>query len=104
MQVPELATAESIFTEYAYLSSVSTTWVAHYARTAESLSSMLGLTTTDLVIEIASNDGGLLRFFKDRGIQVLGVEPATNVADESKAADARTSACRTKVRPMSQTS
>ena len=81
VQVPELASPEQIFTDYAYLSSVSTSWLEHCSRFAESMTAKLGLKSADLVVEIASNDGGLLRYFSQRGIPVLGIEPAKNVAE-----------------------
>jgi SAM-dependent methyltransferase len=80
VQLPEVASPAQIFTEYAYLSSMSTTWLDHCRELARDMSERLQLGTSDLVLEIASNDGALLGCFKDRGVRVLGVEPARNIA------------------------
>jgi SAM-dependent methyltransferase len=80
VQLPEAAAPEEIFTDYAYFSSVSTSWVEHARRYAEAVIGRFGLGPESLVVEIASNDGYLLRHFKERGVPVLGVEPAANVA------------------------
>src|ERR1019366_3567400 len=71
---------ERIFSNYPYLSSVSTSWVAHARSFAERMTRDLGLGASDLVVDVASNDGYLLRRFVDLGIPVLGVEPAQNIA------------------------
>jgi hypothetical protein len=81
VQLPELASPEHIFTDYAYLSGVSSTWVEHCARFVDHMTSLLALGKSDLVIELASNDGTLLRGFVERGVAVLGIEPAANVAE-----------------------
>jgi hypothetical protein len=80
VQVPELQSPERIFSEYSYLSSMSDSWLAHCGRYAKDMVDRLGLDASRLVVEVASNDGYLLRFFKDLGIPVLGIEPAANVA------------------------
>ena len=80
VQLPEAAAPEEIFTDYAYFSSVSTSWVEHARRYAEAVIDRFGLGPESLVLEIASNDGYLLRHFRERGVPVLGVEPASNVA------------------------
>jgi SAM-dependent methyltransferase len=80
VQLPEAAAPEEIFTDYAYFSSVSTSWVEHARRYTEAVIGRFGLGPESLVVEIASNDGYLLRHFKERGVPVLGVEPAANVA------------------------
>ncbi|MFC4273504.1 methyltransferase domain-containing protein [Sneathiella chungangensis] len=85
VQVEDVVPAEDIFSDYAYFSSFSSSWVEHARRYAEKLTQQLGLGQNSLVIEIASNDGYLLKHFVDKGIPVLGIEPAANVA---KAADA----------------
>jgi SAM-dependent methyltransferase len=80
VQVPEFQSPERIFSDYAYLSSMSDSWLAHCRRYAKDVSERLALGPSSLVIEVASNDGYLLRFFKELGLRVLGVEPAANVA------------------------
>ena len=80
VQVPEFQSPERIFSEYAYLSSLSDSWLEHCRRYATDMVGRLGLDGSRLVVEVASNDGYLLRFFKELGISVLGIEPAANVA------------------------
>ncbi|HSL81373.1 MAG TPA: class I SAM-dependent methyltransferase [Thermoanaerobaculia bacterium] len=80
VQLPEAAAPKEIFTDYAYFSSVSTSWVEHARRYAEAVIGRFGLGPESLVVEIASNDGYLLRHFRERGVPVLGIEPASNVA------------------------
>jgi C-methyltransferase C-terminal domain/Putative zinc binding domain/Methyltransferase domain len=81
-QVGEYVLPERIFgQEYPYLSSVSTSWVAHAGAYAETMRAELELTADDLVVEIASNDGYLLEQVQALGMRVLGVEPAGGVAD-----------------------
>lgn len=83
-QVGEFVLPERIFGDYPYLSSVSTSWVAHARSYAASMQSELRLAAEDLVVEVASNDGYLLTQFRDLGVRVLGVEPARNVAALAK--------------------
>jgi SAM-dependent methyltransferase len=71
---------ELLFREYVYLSSVSDAFVAHARALAEHVIKRRMLGTTSLVVEIASNDGYLLQHYRARGIPVLGIEPARNVA------------------------
>lgn len=85
VQVDDVVPPEAIFEEYSYFSSYSDSWVAHAKRFAESAIGRFGLTGTSQVVEVASNDGYLLRHFKAAGIPVLGVEPAGNVAEAAKA-------------------
>jgi SAM-dependent methyltransferase len=80
VQVDDVVAAEEIFAEYAYFSSYSTSWVEHARRFAERAVAELDLDSKSLVIEVASNDGYLLRHFADLGVPVLGIEPAANVA------------------------
>jgi SAM-dependent methyltransferase len=72
---------EEIFTEYAYFSSYSTSWLEHARRYADMISERLRLGRDKLVVELGSNDGYLLQAFVERGISVLGIEPAGNVAE-----------------------
>jgi SAM-dependent methyltransferase len=80
VQLNEYVRPEHIFTEYAYFSSYSTTWVAHAKAYCEMIAQRLGLNADSLVVELASNDGYLLQHFLPMGVPVLGVEPAANVA------------------------
>ena len=80
VQLGEFAAPADIFSDYAYFSSVSESWVEHARRYAAEMTARLGLGARHRVVEIASNDGYLLQFFRERGIGVLGVEPAANVA------------------------
>jgi len=80
VQLPEFASPREIFSDYAYLSSMSDSWLAHCKAFADAAVARFGLTGKSLVVEVASNDGYLLRWFKDRGVRVLGIEPAENVA------------------------
>ncbi|MDH3625210.1 MAG: class I SAM-dependent methyltransferase [Myxococcales bacterium] len=80
VQLQEFETPEQIFTEYAYFSSYSDSWVAHAKAYVDQMTARFGFDDSSQVIEIASNDGYLLQFFKERGVPVLGIEPAANVA------------------------
>ena len=84
VQLPEYVSGEAIFSDYAYFSSYSDSWVAHAKRFADSMVDRLGLTADSLVIEVASNDGYLLQHFLAQGIPVLGIEPAKNVAEAAQ--------------------
>ena len=80
VQLEEYVSPEAIFTEYAYFSSYADSWVEHMRRYADMITQRLSLTRDSLVVEVASNDGYLLQHFVEKGIPVLGVEPAANVA------------------------
>jgi SAM-dependent methyltransferase len=80
VQLKEYVSPAAIFTEYAYFSSYSTSWVAHAKRYCEAITRRLLLNDQSLVVELASNDGYLLQHFGPLGVPVLGVEPAANVA------------------------
>lgn len=80
VQLPEHVGAREIFEEYAYFSSYSDSWLAHARSYVEAISSRLSLGGHSSVMELASNDGYLLQYFKAKGIPVLGIEPARNVA------------------------
>lgn len=90
VQLHAYVPGEDIFSDYAYFSSYSTSWVAHAKRYAEDMTARLGLTSESLVTEVASNDGYLLQHFVDAGIPVLGVEPAANVAEAARSRGVRT--------------
>ncbi len=83
VQLHAMQTPEAIFTEYAYFSSISTSWLAHCEQFAADETRRFGLGSSSRVVEIASNDGYLLKYFQKLGIDVLGVEPAKNVAAEA---------------------
>ncbi|MBW6504128.1 class I SAM-dependent methyltransferase [bacterium] len=80
VQLEEFVSPEKIFTEYAYYSSYSDSWLSHARSYVEMVSSRFGLSAKSNVVELASNDGYLLQYFVGKGIPVLGVEPAANVA------------------------
>ena len=80
VQVEEFETPERIFGDYAYFSSYSDYWLKHIKRYTERVVERFGFDQNTQVVEIASNDGYLLQYFKESGIPVLGVEPAANVA------------------------
>jgi SAM-dependent methyltransferase len=80
VQLQEFVSPQDIFTEYAYFSSYSTSWVEHARRYADMAIERFGLGKTSRVMEIASNDGYLLQHFVAAGVPVLGIEPAANVA------------------------
>jgi SAM-dependent methyltransferase len=80
VQLEEFVAPENIFTEYAYFSSYSDSWVEHMRRYADQVTERLRLGPHSRVVEVASNDGYLLQHFVKKGIPVLGIEPAVNVA------------------------
>lgn len=86
VQLLEYVRPEHIFSEYAYFSSYSDSWLEHARRYVEMISERLHLGANNLVVELASNDGYLLQYFVRKGIPVLGIDPAANVA---KAAEQR---------------
>ncbi len=90
VQLPAYVPGEDIFSDYAYFSSYSDSWVAHAKHFADAMISRIGLTADSLVTEVASNDGYLLQHFLAREIPVLGVEPAANVAEVALSRGIRT--------------
>ncbi|MCO5131928.1 MAG: class I SAM-dependent methyltransferase [Xanthobacteraceae bacterium] len=84
VQLKEYVQPEHIFTEYAYFSSYSTSWVEHARRYCEMIKSRLSLGAASRVYEIASNDGYLLQHFLPLGVPVTGIEPAANVAEVAR--------------------
>jgi 2-polyprenyl-3-methyl-5-hydroxy-6-metoxy-1,4-benzoquinol methylase len=80
VQLLEYVTPQDIYGEYAYFSSYSDSWLEHARRYVEMITARFNLSAKSQVVELASNDGYLLRNFVARGIPVLGVEPAANVA------------------------
>ena len=84
VQLEEFESPERIFGDYVYFSSYSDSWLDHCRRYADAMRERLKLGAHSLVVEVASNDGYLLQFFKQAGIPVLGIEPARNVAQEAE--------------------
>jgi 2-polyprenyl-3-methyl-5-hydroxy-6-metoxy-1,4-benzoquinol methylase len=80
VQLGEFESPEHIFSDYAYFSSYSSTWLEHSQRYVAAMTERFGLGGSSKVVEVASNDGYLLQYFVQRGIPVLGIEPAANVA------------------------
>src|SRR6266481_422225 len=80
VQLEQYVSAEEIFTEYAYFSSYSDSWLQHAKNYTEMIINRLSLNSRSSVMEVASNDGYLLQYFVQNGIRALGVEPAANVA------------------------
>jgi len=87
VQLEEFEKPENIFSEYVYFSSYSKTWLDHARKYSELMITKLKLNESSQVIEIASNDGYLLQFFKDKKIPILGIEPAFNVAKVAQKKD-----------------
>lgn len=84
VQLEEFESPQAIFHEYAYFSSYSDLWLAHAKKYTEYITDRFKLDADSYVVEIASNDGYLLQYFVEKGIPVLGIEPAKNVADVAK--------------------
>lgn len=84
VQLEEYVRAEDIFTEYAYFSSYSESWLQHARTYVEDMTRRFGLDGSSRVIEVASNDGYLLQYFLAKSIPVLGIEPAANVAKAAR--------------------
>src|SRR2546426_7561320 len=81
VQLQEYVSPETIFREYAYFSSYSDSWLAHARAYTDQMIERFQLNRDSWVVEVASNDGYLLQWFVARGIPVLGIEPAANVAN-----------------------
>lgn len=86
VQTDKTVPPETIFSDYAYFSSYSNAWLAHAKAYSEAMIARFGLGRGSRVIEVASNDGYLLKNFVARGIPCLGIEPAENVAAVARAA------------------
>jgi hypothetical protein len=83
-QIPPLIDPDDTFTEYAYFSSFSTSWVEHAKRFVDGAVERLGLGEKSFVVEVASNDGYLLKHVVGHGIRCLGVEPSVNVGQAAR--------------------
>jgi SAM-dependent methyltransferase len=81
VQLQEYISPENIFSEYAYFSSYSDTWLQHAKNYTEMAIARFQLNEHTQVVEIASNDGYLLQYFVEKGIPAMGIEPAANVAE-----------------------
>jgi len=84
LQIPALITPEETFTEYAYFSSYSDSWVQHAKAFVDSTAERLGLNRDSFVVEVASNDGYLLQHVVAAGIPCLGIEPSVNVGESAR--------------------
>src|SRR5580704_2400216 len=84
VQLQQFATPDAIFSDYAYFSSYSTTWLEHCRLYTGQMMERFAIGPSSLVVEVASNDGYLLQYFHQKGIPVLGIEPAANVAEVAR--------------------
>jgi 2-polyprenyl-3-methyl-5-hydroxy-6-metoxy-1,4-benzoquinol methylase len=80
VQLEQFETPDNIFSDYAYFSSYSDSWLRHAKAYTDLMIERFGFDKNTQVIEIASNDGYLLQYFREKGIPVLGIEPAANIA------------------------
>ncbi len=80
VQLEQYESAESIFSDYAYFSSYSDSWLKHSENYCNKMIGRFGLNERSFVVEVASNDGYLLQYFVQKNVPVLGIEPAANVA------------------------
>lgn len=90
VQLRHTVSPDLLFRDYLYLSSTSPRFVAHFAEYAAHLAERFNLTPNDLVVEIGSNDGILLKPLRERGIRILGIEPASRIAAMAAAAGIET--------------
>jgi predicted TPR repeat methyltransferase len=90
VQVPAVVPAERIFGEYAYLSSYSDSWLEHVGAYCAAMAERLNLGPASQVVEVGSNDGHLLACFLERGVPVLGIDPAANLTRVARAAGVET--------------
>lgn len=93
VQLAEFQSSEQIFSDYAYFSSYSRSWLQHARDYADKMVKLFNFDPSSSVIEIASNDGYLLQYFQQKNIPVLGIEPAANVASVAQAAGIPTQIC-----------
>jgi hypothetical protein len=81
VQLEEFVAPSTLFNDYAYFSSYSDSWLQHAKRYSDQITTQFPINEKSLVAELASNDGYLLQYFVEKGIPVLGIEPASNVAE-----------------------
>lgn len=84
VQLEEFESPKSIFSDYAYFSSYSDSWLKHTKEYVDKMIDKFGFNSKSFIVEVASNDGYLLQYFLEKGIPVLGIEPAANVAEAAK--------------------
>ncbi|MBO6807848.1 class I SAM-dependent methyltransferase [Thalassospira sp.] len=84
VQVDDVVPPSEIFSDYAYFSSYSSSWVEHARKYCETATERLDIGKDSFVVEVASNDGYLLQHFVAKSVPVLGVEPAANIAEEAE--------------------
>ncbi len=90
VQITETVPPEDLFRDYVYFSSFSTTALENAESIVRRMTAARGLAEDSLAVEIASNDGYLLQFYRDRGVRVLGIEPARNIAALAESRGVRT--------------
>lgn len=90
LQLLDVVDPVSLFEDYVYVSGTSPVFVEHFRRYAERIVELSGASSGDLVVDVGSNDGTLLRFFKETGLRVLGVDPAKEIAARAGAAGLET--------------
>ena len=90
VQLADVIDPELLFRNYLYVTGTSDTIAEHNVRYAAAVVELVGLGADDLVVEAASNDGSLLRCFQTHGVRTLGIEPATNIAEQARAAGVET--------------
>ena len=90
VQLDEYESPKKIFSDYAYFSSYSKTWLKHCQDYTNQITTRFKLGSNKKVIEIASNDGYLLKYFKNKNIPVLGIEPAKNIANVAESSGVKT--------------
>ena len=90
VQLPVVVSPELLFSNYVYVSGTSPSFVRHFEEYARETIERFGLQSGDLVVDIGSNDGTLLRFFQSAGMRVLGVDPAKRIAEQASASGIET--------------
>ena len=85
VQILDVIDPAVLFRHYLYVTGTSSTIAAHNAKYAQTIVEMLNLTSSNLVVEVASNDGSLLKCFQPLDVRTLGVDPAVNVAQIARA-------------------